>query len=107
MLVRSGRGLLDVAVPQEELSSVKSILDSYKEQGVSYHALRSRQAAARKFMVVHLLVPGDWSVRKSHSLAEQFENRVVETIANANIVTHIEPIDDPISMKDASINREQ
>ena len=107
LLVRSGRGLLDVAIPQEELSSVKSILDSYKEQGVSYHALRSRQAAARKFMVVHLLVPGNWSVRKSHSLAEQFENRVGETIANANIVTHIEPIEDPISMEYASIDREQ
>jgi cation diffusion facilitator family transporter len=107
LLIRSGRGLLDVAIPQEELSSVKSILDSYKEQGVSYHALRSRQAAARKFMVVHLLVPGTWSVRKSHSLAEQFENRVGETISNANIVTHIEPIEDPLSMKDANIDREQ
>jgi cation diffusion facilitator family transporter len=107
LLVRSGRGLLDVAIPQEELSSVKTILDSYKEQGVSYHALRSRQAAARKFMVVHLLVPGNWSVRKSHSLAEQFENQVIETIANANIVTHIEPIEDPLSLKDASIDREQ
>jgi cation diffusion facilitator family transporter len=107
LLIRSGRGLLDVAIPQEELSSVKSILDSYKEQGVSYHALRSRQAAARKFMVVHLLVPGNWSVHKSHSLAEQFENRVAETITNTNIVTHIEPIDDPISMKDANIDREQ
>ncbi len=107
LLVRSGRGLLDVAVPTEEISSVKSILDSYREQGVSYHALRSRQAAARKFMVVHLLVPGNWSVRKSHALAEQVENRVVETITNANIVTHIEPIDDPISMKDATIDREQ
>jgi cation diffusion facilitator family transporter len=106
LLVRSGRGLLDVAIPQEELITVKSILDSYKEQGVSYHALRSRQAAARKFMVVHLLVPGNWSVRKSHSLAEQFENRVSENIANANIVTHIEPIEDPLSMKDASIERD-
>ena len=105
LLIRSGRGLLDMSLPPEELTSVKSILDSYKGQGVSYHALRSRQAAARKFMVVHLLVPGDWSVRKGHSLAEQVETRVLETITNANIVTHIEPIDDPLSMVDTSINR--
>jgi cation diffusion facilitator family transporter len=106
LLIRSGRGLLDISLPPEELTSVKSILDSYKAQGVSYHALRSRQAAARKFMVVHLLVPGDWSVRKSHSLAEQFERKVVETIKNANIVTHIEPVEDPLSMVDATIDRE-
>jgi divalent metal cation (Fe/Co/Zn/Cd) transporter len=56
-------------------------------------------------MVVHLLVPGDWSVRKGHKLAEQFETRVLETIKNTNIVTHIEPIDDPLSMEDASVER--
>jgi cation diffusion facilitator family transporter len=105
LLVRSGRGLLDVAVPAEELNSVKSILDSYKTQGVSYHALRSRQAAARKFMVVHLLVPGNWSVRKGHSLAEKFETQVLETVKNTNIVTHIEPVEDPLSMQDANIER--
>jgi len=105
LLVRSGRGLLDMALPQEELSSVKSILDSYKEQGVSYHALRSRQAAARKFMVVHLLVPGNWSVRKGHTLAEKFEKQVIGTIPNSNIVTHVEPVEDPLSMEDANIDR--
>ena len=106
LLVRSGRGLLDTALPPEELTSVKSILDSYQPQGVRYHALRSRQAAARKFLVVHLLVPGNWTVRKGHDLAEQVEVRVLETISNANIVTHIEPVEDPLSMEDAYIDRE-
>jgi len=106
LLVRSGRGLLDIALPPEELTSVKSILDSYQPQGVRYHALRSRQAAARKFLVVHLLVPGNWTVRKGHDLAEQVEVRVLETISNANIVTHIEPVEDPLSMEDAYIDRE-
>ncbi len=105
LLVRSGRGLLDIALPPAELTSVKSILNSYQPQGVSYHALRTRQAAARKFLVVHLLVPGDWSVRQGHTLAEQVETQVLETITNANIVTHIEPIEDPLSMEDANINR--
>jgi cation diffusion facilitator family transporter len=106
LLVRSGRGLLDVAIPAEELSSVETILDSYKDQGVGYHALRSRQAASRRFMVVHLLVPGDWTVKKGHSLAEQIETRVMEKISNSNIVTHVEPIGDPTSMNDARIDRE-
>jgi cation diffusion facilitator family transporter len=106
LLVRSGRGLLDISLPPEELASVKSILDSYKSQGVGYHALRSRQAAARKFLVVHLLVPGNWSVRKGHQLAEEVEIQVLKNLPNANIVTHIEPVGDPASMEDASIVRE-
>jgi divalent metal cation (Fe/Co/Zn/Cd) transporter len=57
-------------------------------------------------MVVHLLVPGDWTVKKGHSLAEQIETRVMEKISNSNIVTHVEPIGDPTSMNDARIDRE-
>ncbi len=72
---------------------------------MGYHALRSRQAAARKFLVVHLLVPGNWSVKKAHGLAEQVEQDVSAAIPNANIVTHIEPAGDPISLADANLER--
>jgi cation diffusion facilitator family transporter len=105
LLRRSGRGLMDIALPSAELASVKSILDSYQEEGVKYHALRSRQAAARNFLAVHLLVPGSWTVRRGHALAEQVEKRVIEAIPNTNIVTHIEPIEDPLSLDDAALDR--
>jgi len=103
LLVRSGRGLMDVALEPGELDSVKAILNEYKPKGVDYHALRSRQAAARKFMVVHLLVPGSWSIARGHKLAEQIENQVRATISNTNIVTHVEPAEDPLSMEDGSV----
>jgi cation diffusion facilitator family transporter len=106
LLRRSGRGLMDVSLPPEELSSIKSILDSYQAQGVKYHALRSRQAAARKFLAVHLLVPGSWTVFHGHQLAEQVERQVLAAIPNTNIVTHIEPIEDPISMEDGPLDRQ-
>ena len=106
LLVRSGRGLMDAAIPAEELASIKSILDGYRSQNVGYHALRSRQAAARKFLAVHLLVPGSWSVRKSHQLAEKIENQVREAVPHVIIVTHVEPIEDPLSLQDASLDRE-
>ncbi|MEW5873385.1 MAG: cation diffusion facilitator family transporter [Chloroflexota bacterium] len=106
MLVRSGRALLDMALPQEQLASVRSILDSYQSQDVKYHALRSRQAAARNFLAVHLLVPGNWTVRRGHKLAEKIEKQIIEAIPNTNIVTHIEPIEDPLSMDDAALDRD-
>lgn len=105
LVVRSGRGLMDISLPPEELASVKSILNSYQDQGIRYHALRSRQAAARKFLVVHLLVPGGWTVLTGHRLADQIETQIRETIPNANIVTHIEPVEDPLSLQDATIDR--
>jgi cation diffusion facilitator family transporter len=105
LLVRSGKGLMDITLPAEEISKVKSILDGYQTEGVRYHALRSRQAAARKFMVVHLLVPGDWTVRQGHQLAEQVETEIIKAIPQSNIATHIEPIEDPISEQDIHLDR--
>jgi cation diffusion facilitator family transporter len=105
LLARSGRGLLDISLPAEELASVKSILDSYQSQGVSYHALRSRQAAARKFLVVHLLVPGSWTIRDGHQLADQVETQVRQAVPYSNIVTHVEPVEDPLSQGDQYIDQ--
>lgn len=105
LLIHSGKGLMDIALPVEELDKVKSILDAYQKEGVHYHALRSRQAAAKKFMVVHLLVPGDWSVRRGHQLAEKIESEVIAAIPQSNIATHIEPVEDPISHDDINLDR--
>lgn len=106
LLVRSGRGLMDEALPPQETAAIKSILDSYAAKGIRYHALRSRRAAARKFLVAHLLVPGEWSIRKGHQLAEQIETEVMQAIPNSNLVTHLEPLDDPASMNDAQLDRD-
>jgi cation diffusion facilitator family transporter len=106
LMARSLRGLMDAAIPAEDIARVKRILGEYQQQGVGFHALRSRQAAARKFLVVHLLVPGEWSIRQGHALADRFENDVRAALPNANIVTHIEPAGDPLSMQDADLDRE-
>jgi divalent metal cation (Fe/Co/Zn/Cd) transporter len=105
LLVRSGRGLMDISISAEELDSVKSILNAYKSQGVSYHALRSRRSAARNFMVVHLLIPGDWTITAGHNLADEIETQVRNAVLNANIVTHIEPPRTLLSIQDASLDR--
>ena len=105
LLIRSGRGLMDVALPPQETAAIQTILESYQDKGVRYHALRSRQAAARKFMVVHLLVPGDWTVRKGHQIAEEVESEVMKAIPHSNIATHVEPIEDPISLQDGNLDR--
>jgi cation diffusion facilitator family transporter len=105
LLVRSGRGLMDISLPEAELKSIHSILGSYQSQGVGYHALRSRQAAARKFLVVHLLLPGEWTISAGHQLADQIEEQVREAIPGSTIVTHIEPANDPLSLQDGMLDR--
>ena len=60
---QSVRGLMDAALPAEELETVQDVLSRFEEQGgVEFHALRTRQAGRRRFVTVHVLTPGDWTV---------------------------------------------
>ncbi|MEO7986654.1 MAG: cation diffusion facilitator family transporter [Gemmatimonadales bacterium] len=102
---RSMLGLLDTALPEESRRKITDILESHAPDGVRYHALRTRQAGARRFISFHILVPGDWSVQKGHDLLEEIEEQVRAAIPNSSVDTHLEPIEDPVSWNDLRLER--
>lgn len=105
-LVRgSVNGLMDAGLPEEEVAHVREILDGYKELGVTYHALRTRQAGAQRFVSVHIQVPGNWSVQRGHELLEAIEQEIRHELSPVNVTTHLEPAEDPVSWDDAVLNR--
>ena len=104
MLVRrSARGLMDTALPLEERSAIEKILDAYRAEGIAYHALLTRRSGARRFVSVHILVPGAWSVQRGHDLLERIEGEMREALPNTTVITHLEPIEDPASWRDAEL----
>jgi cation diffusion facilitator family transporter len=105
LLRRSMLGLTDSALPEAESAPIRAILDSYRAEGVQYHALRTRQAGTRSFMTVHVLVPGSWTVRRGHSLLERIERDIREQLPHMHITTHLEPLDDPASWQDVGLER--
>ena len=103
---RSVRGLLDPAISAEDQAEVTRLIDEYSRRyGVSFHALRTRQAGARRFVSFHLLVPDAWTVAQAHRLSEEIEARMRAMVPNAAIFTHIEPISDPASYEDQELDR--
>jgi cation diffusion facilitator family transporter len=105
LIRRSTAGLMDAAIPVEEQRRVTEILDSYAQYGVSYHALRTRQAAARRFVSVHVLLPNTWSIERSHTLVERMEADIRLALPQTTVFTHLEPKDDPASFEDIGIDR--
>jgi cation diffusion facilitator family transporter len=105
LVQRSALGLLDRALPPEEEKLLEDIFQKYSSEGVEFHALRTRQAGARGFVSVHILVPGGWSVLKGHQLLEKIESDVHQALPEVSIFTHLEPLNDPASFADTGLDR--
>jgi cation diffusion facilitator family transporter len=102
---KSVLGLMDTALPPEELAAVKAALDSHLNDGIEYHALRTRQSGARRFVSLHVLVPGEWTVHRGHELLEDLEARIRAAVPNVTVFTHLESLDDPASWDDQHLDR--
>jgi len=106
LMRRSALGLLDTALPEEERAAIAGILQAYAESdGLEYHALRTRQSGARRFISVHVLVPGAWTVQRGHELMERIEGEIRDAIPFSNVFTHLEPLEDPVSFADMRLER--
>lgn len=103
---RSASGLLDAAISREDQEEMSKLFAEYsKRYGISFHAIRTRQAGARRFITFHMLVPDAWTVAQAHHLSEEIESRIRSLVPNATMLTHIEPISDPASYDDQELDR--
>jgi len=106
-LVReSGLALIDAASPEEEQKLVAEALSKFQEQGILFHAIRTRVAGPRRFVSMHVLVPGSWTVQRGHDLCEQVEAAVRYALPSATVLTHLEPREDPVSWDDRGLDRD-
>lgn len=106
LMHRSASGLMDIALPAAEMARVQAVLQRYAQYDISYHALRTRQAGRRSFITLHVLVPGDWTVKTAHDWVERIESDLRATIPGSHIIAHLEPLDDPSSMDDQELDRD-
>jgi len=103
LIERSARGLLDRSLPAAQRQRIAEVLRGFEAGGVQFHALRTRQAAGRSFISVHVLVPGGWSVQRGHDLLEEIEAALRRTVRGASVMTHLEPVEDPASHADRDL----
>lgn len=98
-------GLMDAALPESDLRVLHALLGRYVAEGIEYHALRTRQAGARRFVSLHVLVPPEWSVQQGHDLLERIEADIRAALPPVTVLTHLEPLGDPAAMSDHELHR--
>jgi cation diffusion facilitator family transporter len=105
LLRRSASGLMDRALPDDLQREIQAALAAFDARGIEFHALRTRQAGQRAFISLHILVPGEWPVQQGHDIAEEVEAALRRRLPYATVFTHVEPIDDPRSFDDTTLDR--
>jgi cation diffusion facilitator family transporter len=100
---RSIQGLMDASLPESQIEEISKILDRYRNQEIRFHALRTRQAGAHSFISMHVITPGNWSIRQGHDLLESIEKEIQKVIPLASVFTHLEPLEDPRSWDDTNL----
>jgi cation diffusion facilitator family transporter len=106
LIRESGLALIDAALPDDEQRHVAEALSSFQEKGILFHAIRTRVAGPRRFVSLHVLVPGAWTVQKGHDTCELVEAAVRKALPRTTVLTHLEPREDPVSWDDRGLDRE-
>jgi cation diffusion facilitator family transporter len=98
-------GLMDTALPPSERDAVYNALVPYERDGMHFHAILTRKAGANRFISLHVLVPGSWTVQQGHDLLERIESDIRSSLDNVHVITHLESLDDAASWDDISPSR--
>lgn len=102
----SVHGLMDTALPDAEQALIVATLERHVTGELRYHALRTRRAGPRRFVSVHVLVPGDWTVDRGHELLERIEADLRAALPMMSVFTHLEPLGDPAAWDDLELDRD-
>lgn len=87
-------GLLDAALPADDLTQVRQVLDRYRSNNsVTILPPRTRASGRQRFVYLTVRVPGDWTVRAGHDLLDHVEADVRAALPGTTVFTHLEPSD--------------
>ena len=91
VMSQSLSGLMDEAVPEETLSSIRAIISDKATGAIEAHDLRTRHAGPVTFIDFHLVVDGHTSVSDAHDICDRIEAAIMKQVPDARVTIHVEP----------------
>ncbi len=88
---KSFGGLMDVSLPEAELTMIESCLMEHNDRIVEFHKLRTRKAGSHRQIDLHLVIPRTAHVDEAHNLCDHLEEDIEKILDNAEVNIHVEP----------------
>ncbi len=90
---RSSRALLDEAVEPEVQAQIHRILDEFAQSPLRFDHVITRRAGQRRFVDMHLHMPGDWSLERAATLRGTVERALMQAVPGLRATIQLLPID--------------
>ena len=87
-------------LPAADVALVTEVLHRHSSDEVSFHGLQTRESGRQRFVSVHVLVPGAWTVQRAHDVVEVVEDDIRAALEHVAVSTHLEPSQDARSYED-------
>jgi cation diffusion facilitator family transporter len=91
LIRRSMAGLMDSSLTGEEIHQIEEAIRESSAPGTAFHSLRTRKSGSRRFVELHVTVPGDLCITEGHGCCERIEAAIEKRLPKTSISTHLEP----------------
>jgi len=89
---KSGRVLMDEALPDDELDLIEQVIaKSRTPEMAGYHKLRGRSAGSRRHVDLHVQFRAGTSLEEAHRQAHELRDAIEAEFSNADVLIHVEP----------------
>ena len=102
---RSVHGLMDRALPENEILEIRKCIAKHLGPYGRFHAFRTRKSGPRRFVDFHLLIPGNRTLHEAHEITLAMERELETALPHIDVTIHMEPIEDPQSWEENSVSR--
>ncbi|HPO20966.1 MAG TPA: cation diffusion facilitator family transporter [Rubrivivax sp.] len=94
MLVRrSVDGLMDRSLEPQVLAQVQAVLASFGDRVARFDHVSSRRAASRRFVDLHMHLPGQWSLESAAALRNDVERALMDAVPGLRATIQLLPSD--------------
>ena len=98
ILTRSSRVLVDEALPEDELATVRQAIAAHgAPELLGFHKLRARRAGSQRYIDLHVQFSPGTTLERAHEVSHELQREIGARVRRADVLIHLEPESRPRS----------
>jgi cation diffusion facilitator family transporter len=94
LVSRSSRVLVDEALPEDELRSVREAIETYgADEVIGFHKIRARRGGSRRYVDLHVQFRRGTTLERAHEASHELQAAIRSRLGGADVLIHLEPED--------------